>query len=50
MDRKSQATIRNLYHVPEDKQAEIIDGKLIIMPLASWPVAYATGEIFSRLH
>lgn len=31
MPAKTQATIEDLYHVPEDGKAEIVDGELILM-------------------
>ena len=32
MSRKARATIEDLYHVPDDGKAEIVKGKLVIMP------------------
>jgi Uma2 family endonuclease len=40
MPAKTQATIEDLYHVPEDGKAEIVDGELILMS--------PTGDLPSR--
>ena len=49
MPIKTQATIEDLYHVPENGKAEIVNGELRLM----WPTGdssgRATGEIFISL-
>jgi Uma2 family endonuclease len=40
MPAKTQATIEDLYHVPEDGKAEIVDGELVLMS--------PTGDLPSR--
>jgi Uma2 family endonuclease len=38
MTTKTQATIEDLYHVPENGKAEIVDGELMLMaPTGFWP-------------
>jgi Uma2 family endonuclease len=47
---KTEATIEDLYHVPEDGKAEIVNGELVLMsPTGDLPSA-AAGEIFVSLH
>ena len=47
---KTQATIEDLYHVPEDAKAEIVNGELRMMsPTGDLPGS-AAGEIFVSLH
>jgi Uma2 family endonuclease len=49
MTTKTQATIDDLYHVPENGKAEILNGELILMaPTGFWP-SRAAGEIYSSL-
>ncbi len=49
MATKPQATIEDLYHVPEDGKAEIVDGELVLMsPTGFWP-SHASSEICSSL-
>jgi Uma2 family endonuclease len=49
MIKKPEATIENLYHVPDNGKAEIVDGKLTRMsPTGDLP-GYASGEIFASL-
>src|SRR5262250_507299 len=44
-----EATIEDLYNVPENGKAEIINGELIFMsPTGFWP-SYAAGEIYASL-
>jgi Uma2 family endonuclease len=46
---KVEATIEDLYHVPEDGKAEIVDGELVLMsPTGDLP-STAAGEIFVSL-
>jgi Uma2 family endonuclease len=47
---KTEATIEDLYHVPEDGKAEIVNGELVLMsPTGDLP-STAAGEIFVSLH
>jgi len=46
----SQATIEDLYHVPENGKAELVNGKLILMPPTGDLPSSASGEIFIALH
>jgi Uma2 family endonuclease len=49
MSTKVEATIEDLYHVPEDAKAEIVEGELRIMsPTGDFP-SRAGGEIFVSL-
>lgn len=50
MPTKTEATIEDLYHVPEDGKAEIVNGELCPMsPTGDLP-STAAGEIFVSLH
>lgn len=49
MKTKAEATVEDLYHVPENGKAEIVDGELVIMSPTGWLPNYAAGEIFSHL-
>ena len=47
---KAEATIEDLYHLPEDGKAEIVNGELRLMsPTGDLP-STAAGEIFVSLH
>jgi Uma2 family endonuclease len=49
MITRTEATIEDLYHVPEAGKAEIVDGELVLMsPTGDLPSA-AAGEIFASL-
>jgi Uma2 family endonuclease len=49
MPTKTHATIEDLYHVPEDGKAEIVDGELKLMsPTGDLP-SRAGGEVFVSL-
>ena len=49
MSTRTEATIEDLYHVPEDGKAEIVDGELVLMsPTGDLPNT-AAGEIFVSL-
>ncbi|HEU4391308.1 MAG TPA: Uma2 family endonuclease [Blastocatellia bacterium] len=49
MATKTQATIEDLYHVPENGKAEIVGGELIPMaPTGFWP-SRAAGAIYRSL-
>ncbi|MDQ3930191.1 MAG: Uma2 family endonuclease [Chloroflexota bacterium] len=49
MKTKTEATIEDLYHVPENGKAEIVDRELVIMSPTGWLPNYAAGEIFISL-
>jgi Uma2 family endonuclease len=49
MSTKVEATIGDLYHVPEDGKAEIVDGELVLMSPTGDLHGAATGEIFVSL-
>ncbi|HZS44558.1 MAG TPA: Uma2 family endonuclease [Blastocatellia bacterium] len=49
MSSKLEATIEDLYYVPENGKAEIVDGKLVFFPpLGAWPNR-ASGTIYVSL-
>jgi Uma2 family endonuclease len=50
MSTKAKATIEDLYHVPENGKAEIVRGRLVMIPLAGWRPGRASGAIFARLY
>jgi Uma2 family endonuclease len=50
MSTKTEATIEDLYHVPEDGKAEIVDGELVRMSPTGFMPGYAGGQIFSSLN
>ena len=45
MTTKTQATIEDLYHVPENGKAEIVNGELKLMPPTGDAPSYASFEI-----
>ncbi|HWS90188.1 MAG TPA: Uma2 family endonuclease [Pyrinomonadaceae bacterium] len=49
MSTKSQAAIEDLYHVPENGKAEIIDGEVVLMSPTGAAPSFASGEIFASL-
>ena len=46
---KIEATIDDLYHVPENGKAEIVNGELVMMSPTGGGPSYASGEIFISL-
>ena len=49
MTAKTKATIEDLYHVPGDGKAEIINGELVFMsPTGFWP-SRASGAVYASL-
>ncbi len=50
MSTVTQATIEDLYHVPENGKAEIVNGELVLMPPTGDAPSSAAGEIFVSLH
>jgi Uma2 family endonuclease len=49
MTTRTQATIEDLYHVPENGKAEIVNGELVQMAPTGYLPNYAAGEIFVSL-
>lgn len=49
MNTKTRATIEDLYRVPENGKAELVDGELLIMSPTGYLPGYAGGEIFASL-
>jgi Uma2 family endonuclease len=49
MSTKSNAAIEDLYHVPGNGKAEIIDGEVVLMSPTGDAPNYASGEIFVSL-
>lgn len=49
MSTKTRATIEDLYSVPDDGKAEIVNGELVIMSPTGDAPNYAAGEIFASL-
>jgi Uma2 family endonuclease len=49
MASKREVTVDDLYHVPEDGKAEIVDGELVLMTPAGGLHGYAAGLIFASL-
>lgn len=49
MTAKTKATIEDLYHVPENGKAEIVNGELLVMePTGFWPIR-SSGAIYRSL-
>lgn len=49
MSTKTGVTIEDLYRVPDDGKAEIVNGELVIMSPTGDAPNYAAGEIFASL-
>jgi hypothetical protein len=49
MSTKARATIEDLHNVPENRKAEIVNGELVLLPLAGWRPGLAAGAIFIGL-
>ncbi|MEK6325621.1 MAG: Uma2 family endonuclease [Acidobacteriota bacterium] len=49
MSTKTEATIEDLYYVPDNAKAELIDGEIVPMAPTGYLPGYAAGEIFSSL-
>jgi len=49
MIAKTEATIEDLYHLPDNGKAEIVDGELIPMPPTGDEPGYAGDEVFVSL-
>ena len=50
MARKREVTVDDLYHVPDDGKAEIVNGELVLMTPAGGLHGFAVGAIFASLH
>lgn len=50
MSTKIEATIEDLYRVPEDGKAEIVNGELVLMSPTGGVPGRASGEIYISLH
>ena len=49
MKARGGATIEDLYHVPENGKAELINGELVLIPPTGRLPNYAAGEVFISL-
>lgn len=49
MSSELEAKLEELYRVPEDGKAEIVNGELVLMPPTGFLPGYAGGEIFASL-
>jgi Uma2 family endonuclease len=49
MSTKANATIEDLYHVPDNQKAEIINGEVVLMSPTGAAPNFAGGEIFASL-
>jgi Uma2 family endonuclease len=49
MRPRREATIDDLYHVPEDGKAELVNGEIVRMPPTGGLPGYAGGQIFLSL-
>lgn len=49
MTTRNRAAIEDLYSVPENAKAEIVDGELILMSPTGGAPSFAAGEIFAGL-
>ena len=49
MSTKANATIEDLYHLPENGKAEIVDGEIVVMSPTGAAPNFAAGEIFASL-
>lgn len=49
MSTQVKATIEDLYRLPHDVKAEVIDGEIVIMSPTGAAPSYAAGEIFASL-
>src|SRR5258705_2139050 len=50
MSTKTEATVDDLYRVPENGKAEIVNGELVLMPPTGGVPGRAAGKIFISLH
>lgn len=45
----TRATIKDLYHVPENRKAEVVGGEIVMMSPTGAAPNFAAGEIFASL-
>ena len=50
MSTKTEATVDDLYRVPENGKAEIVNGELVLMSPTGGVPGRAAGKIFISLH
>jgi Uma2 family endonuclease len=50
MTARTEATIDDLYRVPENGKAELVNGELVLMPPTGGVPGRAAGEIYVSLH
>lgn len=50
MTAKTEATIDDLYRVPENGKAELVNGELVLMSPTGGVPGRAAGEIYVSLH
>lgn len=50
MATKREATVEDLYHIPENGKAELVNGELVLMPLTGDAHGRAVLEIAASLH
>ena len=50
MSTKTEATVDDLYRVPENGKAEIVNGELVLMPPSGGVPGRAAGEIYISLN
>lgn len=49
MGTRTRATVKDLYHVPENGKAEIVNGELVLMPPTGGGPSRSGGEIYVSL-
>jgi len=49
MPTRAEATIEDLYRVPEHQKAELVDGEVVLISPTGGMPGYAAGEIFASL-
>jgi len=49
MNQKTKATVEDLYHVPENGKAELVNGELILLPPTGGVPGRTGGEIYVSL-
>jgi Uma2 family endonuclease len=49
MTTKARATIEDLYHIPDNAKAELVDGEIVLMPPTGYLPGYAASEILISL-
>jgi Uma2 family endonuclease len=49
MTTKARATIEDLYHIPDNGKAELINGEIVLMPPTGYLPGYAASEVLISL-